>query len=59
MKPDLAMARAVKDAERTKTVIMTPDGLYLEVRGDRKFSHDLGLLLQDYFKRQAAALNNN
>lgn len=48
------MARAVKNAERTKTVIMTPDGLYVEVRGDRKFSHDLGLLLQDYFRRKAA-----
>ena len=54
MKADLAIARAVKNAERTRAVITTPDGLYVEVRGDRRFSHDLGLLLQDYYRRQAA-----
>lgn len=55
METDIRIARAVKEAERIRTVITTPDGLYVEVTGDRKFSHDLGLLLQDYYKRKQKA----
>lgn len=55
MEIDIKIARAVKEAERMRTVITTPAGLYVEVMGDRKFSYDLGLLLQDYYKRKQKA----
>lgn len=46
------LAQHIKDAKRVKLTAVTPDGVNCTVTGDRRLAHDIGIALQEYFKRE-------